>query len=93
MRVIVRRRRDGLHQIGRQSKWRLLFDPVAGVMLAILAACATLIAGIAATLVAFPLAVGLTLPFIALGVWGGQLARSTRVPAPQLTDPPPRHVA
>jgi hypothetical protein len=93
MRIKVRRRRDGVVQIGRESPWRLVFDPAAGVMLCCFAGCAALIAGLAATLVAFPLAVGLTLPFVTLGIWGGRLARSTRIAAPQLTDPPPRRVA
>jgi hypothetical protein len=93
MRVIVRRRPDGLVQIARAPRWRLLLNPVTTATCCLVALCGGVVAALVATLVAFPLAVGLTVPFLALGAWAGELVRSTRIPAPQFTDPPPRRAA
>ena len=90
-RLLVRRGPDGLIQLRRRRAWHVVTDPAVLVLLALCAACAGVMAAVTAIGIEFPLALAMTLPLLALGLWAGRWARGDELaPAATQPTPPPR---
>jgi hypothetical protein len=87
MPLLVRRRRDGIVQIRRPRARDVVATPATAALLTMLLAFLAFTAAFVATLVEAPLLLVVAGAFVALGAWGGMLARAS-APQPAPADPP-----
>lgn len=86
------RRQDGLIEIRRRRAIDLVATPDSVVLLALLGAWALFTSGLVVSLVVAPVVLAMSAVFVALGIWGGRLARP-RLAGISPGEPPPRRVA